>query len=74
MNIRINKENLKSQKGSMAVYVSVVLFSMLIILSAIFLVSTSSMKSQLITAIKVKESYQADNSKAAEIYQYLISK
>ena len=69
--MHLKTEKIKSQKGSIAVYVTVVLFSMLIILSAIFLTSNSAIKSQIATAIKVKESYQADNSKAADIYEEL---
>lgn len=66
--MNLKTKQIKSQKGSIAVYVSVVLFSMLIILSAVFLATSSAMKSQIITAIKVKESYQADNARAADIY------
>lgn len=72
--MHLKTEKIKSQKGSIAVYVTVVLFSMLIILSAIFLTSNSAIKSQIATAIKVKESYQADNSKAADIYESLVDK
>ena len=35
----INKMNIKEEKGSMAVYVTIVLLSMLLILSAVFLTS-----------------------------------
>ena len=66
--MNLKTKQIKSQKGSIAVYVSVVLFSMLIILSAVFLATSSAMKSQIITAVKVKESYQADNARAADIY------
>ena len=66
--MNLKTKQIKSPKGSIAVYVSVVLFSMLIILSAVFLATSSAMKSQIITAVKVKESYQADNARAADIY------
>ena len=58
----------KEEKGSMAVYTLVVLLSMLLILTALFLTSSSVRKSQIETVIKIKQTYEADNSKAAEIY------
>lgn len=66
--------NLKNNKGSMAVYVSIVLITMLFILIAIFLISNAIRKSQLSTVVKVKESYEKDNNRADEIYEYLINK
>ena len=66
--------NLKNNKGSMAVYVSIVLITMLFILLAIFLISNAIRKSQLSTVVKVKESYEEDNNRADEIYEYLINK
>ncbi len=66
--------NLKNNKGSMAVYVSIVLITMLFILLAIFLISNAIRKSQLSTVVKVKESYEKDNNRADEIYEYLINK
>ena len=66
--------NLKNNKGSMAVYVSIVLITMLFILLAIFLISNAIRKSQLSTDVKVKESYEKDNNRADEIYEYLINK
>lgn len=59
---------IKDEKGSMAVYVSVVLLSMLLILSALFLISNVVRRSQIETAIKVKETYEADNDRVEEIY------
>ena len=67
------KRRLKEEKGSMAVYVSVVLLSMLIILSAVLLTSNAARRSQLQTAMDLKQSYEADNSRAAEIYAELTS-
>ena len=61
----------KEEKGSMAVYTLVVLLSMLLILTALFLTSSSVRKSQIETVIKIKQTYEADNSKAAEIYASL---
>ena len=65
------KRRLREEKGSMAVYVSVVLLTMIIILSAIFFTSNAVRRSELQTAINLKQSYEADNSRAAEIYAYL---
>lgn len=62
---------LRENKGSMAVYTSIVLLSMLLILTAVFLTSSAMRKSQLITTIKVKESYEADNDRAGDIYDAL---
>lgn len=61
----------KSENGSMAVYVTVVLLTMLLLITAVFFLSGSARKIQLQTAIQVKQTYEADNSKAAEIYDRL---
>lgn len=62
------------EKGSMAVYVTVALLSMLILLSGIYLTATSVRRNQIITAMKIKETYEKDNSKAGQIYYEQISK
>ena len=59
---------IKNEKGSMAVYVSIVLLTMLLILMAIFFISNSTRKIQLISAMNVKTSYELDNARAADIY------
>lgn len=64
----IFKDKIKKENGSMAVYVTVVLLTMLILISSIFMVSSATKKSQLETAYKIKQSYESDNSKAAQIY------
>ena len=64
--------NMKEEKGSMAVYVTIVLLSMLLILSAVFLTSNAIRKSQIETITKIKETYEADNDRADEIYETLI--
>ena len=63
---------IKQEKGSMAVYVSIVLLSMLFILMALFITSNAVMRSQIETTVGIKESYEADNSRAAEIYDSLV--
>ena len=63
--------NLKSSKGSTAVYVTIVILSMLIILLTLFFISNSVRQNQLATAMKIKETYEVDNEKAADIYKAL---
>ena len=63
---------IKQEKGSMAVYVSIVLLSMLFILMALFITSNAVMKSQIETTVGIKQSYEADNSRVADIYLGLI--
>ena len=63
--------HMKSERGSMAVYVSIVLLTMLLVLMAIFLTSNSTRKMQLVSAMNVKSSYEADNDRAADIYSEL---
>ncbi len=62
---------IEKEKGSMAVFVSVALLSMLFILMALFMTSNSMRRSLIKTVIAVKESYEADNSKADDIYTIL---
>lgn len=62
---------LKSEQGSMTVYVTVVLLTMLIIISTIFMVTVSRNKEQIEVSLKVKEAYEVDNAKAADIYASL---
>ena len=69
MNLRTK---IKSENGSMAVYTITVFLSMLLILTAVFLILNSVRKNQINTVIKVKETYESDNSKAGEIYNNLV--
>lgn len=66
--------NLKSQRGSMAVYVTIVLLSMIFILLTIFFISNSTQKIQLTTVMKIKQAYEMYNANADKIYRNLISK
>lgn len=63
---------IKQEQGSIAVYISVVVLSMLLILFAVFLTSSSKIKAQVETTLAVKQSYEADNKKAGEIYKELV--
>lgn len=61
-------KKIREEKGSMAVYVSVVLLSMLFILMAVFFTSNAIRKSQLETVFGIKKAYESDNQRASEIY------
>ena len=63
------KNKLVEEKASMAIYVFIVLFSFLIILSSLYFSITSIRKGQLITIMKIKQSYEKDNQNIEEIYQ-----
>ena len=63
----------KSEKGSMAVYVTVVLLTMLIILASLSLAPASVRKNQLTAAVMIKKSYESDNNKADDIYNSLVN-
>ena len=69
----MEKENIRRMEhGSMAVYVTIALLSMLILLSGIYLTSTSVRRNQILTAMKVKETYEIDNKNAGRIYYSLV--
>lgn len=63
------KKIIEKEKGSMAVYVTVVLLGFLIILTVVHSSSASLRKSQLETIIKIKEVYEANYNNIEEIYQ-----
>ena len=63
------KKVFREEKASMAVYVSIVLVTFLIILGTIYMSSVSMRKQQLQTIIKVKESYEADIKDYDTIYE-----
>lgn len=68
------KQKLNEERASMAVYVTIVLLSFLIILTGIYMVSASVRKDQLKTIIKIKQSYELDNPYVETIYQNQLSK
>ena len=61
----------KSERGSMAVYVTVVLLTMLIILSSLYMATASVRKNQLTAAVMIKKAYESDNNNAEKIYNSL---
>lgn len=68
------RKKIKEQQASMAVYVAVVLTGILFILVAIHTTTIGVRKAQLQTNLKIKESYEMDNTKIDEIYNKLYSK
>ena len=68
------KKKILEEKGSMAVYVSIVLLSFLIILTGIFMTSISVRKGQLKTVLSMKQSYEGNNNNIEEIYQKQLAK
>ena len=66
------EKKLKRQNGSIAVYVSIVLLSMMIVLSAMLSILTLTRKNQLTTAMKLKETYELNNKNASYIYKMLL--
>ena len=63
------KKIVKEEKGSMAVYVSVVLLGFIIVLSAIYASAVAIRKQQMETNIKIKEAYEEENENIEETYQ-----
>ncbi len=66
------KKKMKDESGSMAVYVAVALTGFLIILTAIYIKSTSVRNAQLTTITKIKESYEQGNNNIDETYQRIV--
>lgn len=65
---------IKQEKGSMAAYTAIVLVSMLFILLAVFLTSSSKRRNQLDSTRAIRESYEYDVGEVNKIYNGLISK
>lgn len=68
------KKKIVEEKGSMAVYVTVVLLAFVIILSTIYASAIATRKQELRTIVKIKESYEADNGDIEKIYQNQLKK
>lgn len=64
------KNKLKSEKGIMAVYVTMASVTFVIILSLIFSSAVVTRKNQIKTLIKIKEVYEYDNEKINKIDSY----
>ena len=61
-------KRIKQEKGSMAAYTAIVLVSMLFILLAVFLTSSSKRRNQLDSTRAIRESYEYDVGEVAKIY------
>lgn len=67
-------KRIKQEKGSMAAYTAIVLVSMLFILLAVFLTSSSKRRNQLDSTRAIRESYEYDVGEVNKIYKDLVSK
>lgn len=70
----MKKGKIFEERGSMAVYVTVVLMSFLIVLTMIYSSSLSARKNQLKSVLIIKQSYEKDNANIEEIYEKLEEK
>lgn len=68
------KKDIREEKGSMAVYVSIVLLAFVMILTGIYASLAGVRKAQLTTVLRIKQSYELDNQKVEEIYQQQLKK
>lgn len=69
----MRRRTMGQEKGSMAVFVGIVLLSMLFIVMSLFLTSNNSLQSQAESLIKIKEAYEADVNNVDEIYGELVA-
>jgi len=63
------KKKFVEEKGSMAVYVTIVLLAFMIILSAIYASAIATRKEELGTIVKIKEAYEMYNDDIKEAYE-----
>ena len=54
-------KKVKEEKGSISVYVFIVLFSFLIVLTSFYISASTVRKSELATVLRIKQSYEQDN-------------
>lgn len=59
----------KSQKGAMTIYVTVMLLTFLIILTAVFSMAAGVRKNQLKTILQIKNVYERDVNNMKTIYE-----
>ena len=67
-------KKIKEERASMAVYVAIVLITFLLLLTGIYFSSVSVRKSQLVTIMKIKESYESNINQVEQIYQRQLEK
>lgn len=63
--------NLRRENGSISVMVLVTILFIIVILSATFMINSTQRKSQLLSQVQLKETYESDMDKADEIYDSL---
>lgn len=68
------KKKLIEEKASVSIYVFIVLFSFTIMLTSIYFSANSVRKTQLLTMMKIKQSYEIDNENIEKIYQTQLEK
>ena len=61
-----------NEKGAISVFVTIAVLSIVIVLMALFFTSSSVRKSQLLTVLKIKQAYEADNERAGDIYSNIV--
>ena len=62
------KNEVKSEKGIMTMYVTIAVVTFTIIITALFSMAVTTRKNQIKTLIKIKEVYEQDNNKKEQIY------
>lgn len=62
-------KKIKEENGSISVYVFIVLFSFLIVLTSFYVSASTARKSELATVLRIKQSYEQDNENVEEVYQ-----
>ncbi len=68
------KKKLIEEKASVSIYVFIVLFSFTIMLTSIYFSANSVRKTQLLTMMRIKQSYEIDNENIEKIYQTQLEK
>lgn len=68
------KKKLIKEKASVSIYVFIVLFSFTIMLTSIYFSANSVRKTQLLTMMRIKQSYEIDNENIEKIYQTQLEK
>ena len=71
--MQMNKK-LIEEKASVSIYVFIVLFSFTIMLTSIYFSANSVRKTQLLTMMRIKQSYEIDNENIEKIYQTQLEK
>lgn len=68
------KSKIRDSKGAMTIYVSLVVLTMAVVLLSIYFITSTVRRNQIITVMKIKQTYEADNHNAGQIYRALAQK